>query len=161
MYMQPMIWFIGVVEDIFDPNKVGRVRVRCLGYHTEDKNALKKFVSRCNVIVHLAGVNRHEDPQVIYDTNIKLSNRLIEACNDSKSSPHIIYSSSTQEKNNTIYGKSKLDSRKLFEKWSKDKKSFFTSLTIPNVFGPFGKPYYNSFISTFCHQLTQQLLKLL
>jgi len=39
--MQPMIWFIGVVEDIFDPNKVGRVRVRCLGYHTEDKNALK------------------------------------------------------------------------------------------------------------------------
>ena len=29
--------FIGVVEDIFDPLEIGRVRVRCLGYHEEDK----------------------------------------------------------------------------------------------------------------------------
>ena len=32
-------WFIGVVEDRADPKKAGRVRVRCLGYHsakTED-----------------------------------------------------------------------------------------------------------------------------
>ena len=41
MYMQPMIWFVGVVEDIFDPDKLGRVRVRCVGYHTEDNNDLK------------------------------------------------------------------------------------------------------------------------
>ena len=31
------IWFVGVVEDRADPQKLGRVRVRCLGYHTEDK----------------------------------------------------------------------------------------------------------------------------
>ena len=29
-------WFIGVVEDRADPEKVGRVRVRCLGYHSSD-----------------------------------------------------------------------------------------------------------------------------
>ena len=29
-------WFIGVVEDRADPKKAGRVRVRCLGYHTAD-----------------------------------------------------------------------------------------------------------------------------
>jgi hypothetical protein len=34
------IWFIGVVEDRDDPTKTGRVRVRCLGYHTDDKTAL-------------------------------------------------------------------------------------------------------------------------
>ena len=34
------IWFVGVVEDRNDPQKLGRVRVRCLGYHTEDKNVL-------------------------------------------------------------------------------------------------------------------------
>ena len=34
------IWFAGVVEDRTDPLKLGRVRVRCLGFHTEDKEAL-------------------------------------------------------------------------------------------------------------------------
>ena len=29
-------WFVGVVEDRADPKKLGRLRVRCLGYHTED-----------------------------------------------------------------------------------------------------------------------------
>ena len=33
-------WFVGVVEDRNDPQKVGRVRVRCLGYHTPDKGKL-------------------------------------------------------------------------------------------------------------------------
>ena len=31
------VWGIGVVEDRFDPQKLGRVRVRWLGYHSEDK----------------------------------------------------------------------------------------------------------------------------
>ncbi len=30
------IWFVGVVEDMADPKKLGRLRVRCLGYHNED-----------------------------------------------------------------------------------------------------------------------------
>ena len=30
------VWFIGVVEDRNDPSKLGRVKVRCLGFHTED-----------------------------------------------------------------------------------------------------------------------------
>ena len=32
------IWFVGVVEDRNDPSKLGRVKVRCLGFHTEDLN---------------------------------------------------------------------------------------------------------------------------
>jgi hypothetical protein len=30
-------WFTGVVEDINDPSELGRVRVRCFGYHTAEK----------------------------------------------------------------------------------------------------------------------------
>tara|TARA_Y100000004_G_scaffold87285_2_gene97854 strand:+ start:963 stop:2366 length:1404 start_codon:yes stop_codon:yes gene_type:complete len=33
-------WFTGVVEDINDPTEMGRVKVRCYGYHTEDKSAV-------------------------------------------------------------------------------------------------------------------------
>ena len=35
------LWFIGVVEDRMDPKRLGRLRVRCLGHHTEDKNKIK------------------------------------------------------------------------------------------------------------------------
>ena len=34
------VWFHGVVEDRDDPLKLGRCRVRCLGYHTADKSVL-------------------------------------------------------------------------------------------------------------------------
>ncbi len=34
------VWFVGVVEDRDDPERIGRVRVRCLGFHTEDLDKL-------------------------------------------------------------------------------------------------------------------------
>lgn len=37
---EQMIWFTGVVEDVNDPLKVGRVRVRCHGWHTDDRRTL-------------------------------------------------------------------------------------------------------------------------
>ena len=40
MGLDGFIWFTGVVEDRNDPDKLGRVRVRCLGYHTEDKKLI-------------------------------------------------------------------------------------------------------------------------
>ena len=40
MGMDGFVWFIGVVEDRDDPDKIGRVRVRCVGYHTDNKNKI-------------------------------------------------------------------------------------------------------------------------
>ena len=37
---QSFSWWVGVVEDRNDPGRAGRVRVRCLGYHTPAKNAI-------------------------------------------------------------------------------------------------------------------------
>lgn len=115
---------------------------------------LSQFVSECDVIVHLAALNRHNDPQVIYDTNIRLVQQVISACEKTNSTPHILFSSSTQEEKDNLYGKSKKEGRKLFEKWADKNNGQFSGLVIPNVYGPFGNPYYNSVIATFCHQLT-------
>ncbi|MBE0664163.1 MAG: NAD-dependent epimerase/dehydratase family protein [Bacteroidales bacterium] len=120
----------------------------------QDEAKLKEFVSQCDAVVHLAAMNRHNDPQVIYETNIRLVKQLITACTETNSTPHILFSSSTQEERDNLYGKSKKEGRKLFEKWALTHDAQFTGLIIPNVFGPFGHPYYNSFIATFCHQLT-------
>lgn len=119
----------------------------------KDAEQLASFVSKCDVIVHIAAMNRHENPQVIYDTNVQLIQQLIDACNTADVQPKIIFSSSTQEERDNLYGKSKRDGRELLESWAKDKNAAVTSFVIPNVFGPFGRPYYNSFIATFCHQI--------
>ena len=120
----------------------------------QDKKKLNNFVIQCDAIVHLAALNRHNDSQVIYDTNILLVKKLITACEATQSSPHILFSSSTQEERDNLYGKSKKQGRELFEKWADKNDAQFTGLVIPNIYGPFGKPYYNSVVATFCHQLT-------
>jgi len=115
---------------------------------------LETFVKQCDAIVHLAAMNRHNDPQVIYDTNLRLVNQLIAACEKTGSTPHILFSSSTQEERDNPYGKSKREGRELLEQWADKNDGQFTGLIIPNVYGPFGHPYYNSVVATFCHQLT-------
>jgi len=115
---------------------------------------LQHWVQQCDAIVHLAAMNRHGDPQVIYDTNIHLVKTLIDALEKTGSKPHVLFSSSTQEERDNLYGKSKKEGRALLEEWAMQNGARFTGLIIPNVFGPFGNPYYNSVVATFCHQLT-------
>ncbi|HEY5535110.1 MAG TPA: NAD-dependent epimerase/dehydratase family protein [Ignavibacteria bacterium] len=140
--------FIGIKEDI--------TRIPFVDDYFSNISKLDEFIGKCDVIVHLAAMNRHGDPKIIYATNIRLVKDLIEACERTNSKPHIIFSSSTQESLNNLYGKSKKDGKKLFEKWAEENSALFTGLIIPNVFGPFGNPHYNSVIATFCHQLTHE-----
>ena len=120
----------------------------------QDESKLKSFVSSCDAIVHLAAMNRHNDPEILYQTNINLVKRLIGACETTNSTPHILFSSSTQEERDNLYGRSKKEGRELLEQWALNNNATFSGLVIPNVFGPFGNPYYNSVIATFSHQLT-------
>lgn len=121
----------------------------------DDNDKLDEFVSSCNVIVHLAAMNRHEDSNVIYQTNILTVEKLINSLKRTQSKVHLIFSSSTQEEKDNPYGKSKLLGREKFIDWAEKTKNQFTGLVIPNVFGPFGLPFYNSVVATFCYQLTQ------
>jgi len=115
--------------------------------------ALCSFVSKCDVIVHLAAVNRCESMQALYDTNVGLVRQLICALEKTGATPHVLFSSSTQEDRENLYGQSKRDGRKLLEEWAARHGAAFTGLVVPNVFGPFGRPFYNSFVPTFAHQL--------
>lgn len=137
---------LGLLPDEFD-------RVEFERGFFENTAKLDQFVSSCDIIVHLAAMNRHENPQIIFDTNIALVQKLISALNRTNSKPHVIFSSSTQEEKDNLYGNSKKEGRELLRNWAEENSSYFTPLIIPNVFGPYGKPFYNSFISTFCYQI--------
>ncbi|NEU10271.1 SDR family oxidoreductase [Flavihumibacter sp. R14] len=119
-----------------------------------NSDQLQKFVENCDAVVHLAALNRHEDSQVLYDTNVGLINQLIAACEAAEVKPHILFSSSTQEENDSLYGRSKRAGRLALESWAESTQAVVTGLVIPNVFGPFGRPFYNSVVATFCYQLT-------
>ena len=114
---------------------------------------LNDFVAQCDVIVHLAAINRHNDPQVIFETNIELAQKLVQALECTQSKAYVLFSSSTQEERDNEYGRSKKAARELLYNWSQESGGKFTGLIIPNVFGPFGHPNYNSVIATFCHKL--------
>jgi len=120
----------------------------------EDESQLDNFVSNCDVVVHLAAINRHESQEVIYETNVALAQKLVDALVRTNSKAHILISSSTQEERDNLYGKSKREGREIIVNWANESGGKVTGLIIPNVFGAFGKPFYNSFIATFCHQLT-------
>ena len=121
----------------------------------ESEADLDAFVGQCDAIVHLAAVNRHGDPQVIYDTNIGLVKKLIQALERTGSRAQVLFSSSTQEERDNLYGQSKREGRELLAAWAKKAGARFSGMVIPNVFGPFGHPFYNSVVATFCHQLAR------
>ena len=121
-----------------------------------DPDRLEQFVRQCDTIVHLAAMNRGPDDE-IYATNVGLVQELIEALERAGRVPHIVFSSSTQEERDNAYGRSKREGARLLAAWAKQHNARYTTLIIPNVFGPFGRPFYNSVVATFCHQLTHGL----
>ena len=133
--------FIGThLYNFFGLNKE-IIRVPFYDNYFDDPSRLEAFVGQCDAIVHLAALNRHNDPQTIYDTNIELVRKLISAMESTGNRPHVLFSSSTQEERDNVFGKSKREGRKLLADWSKRSGGAFTGMVIPNVFGPFGNPF--------------------
>ncbi len=119
----------------------------------EDASSLSEWVKKCDVIVQLAAINRHDSLQELHDINISLVKKLLDALEEAKHKPNVIFSSSTQEASENLYGKSKRAARMLLKEWGTKNNANVTGMVIPNVFGPFGKPFYNSVVATFCYQL--------
>lgn len=134
------------------PEEFERIPFEDAFFQSED--TLREFVKKCDVVVHLAAMNRHPDPKVLHDTNIRLVQQLIDAMEAEKVTPHVLFSSSTQEERDNEYGASKREGRAMLEEWAKRNGASFTGMVVPNVYGPFGRPNYNSFIATFCYKLT-------
>ena len=119
----------------------------------DDEKRLEEYVSNCDVIVHLAAMNRGDEDE-IYNTNIELVNKFVSALNATGKKPHILFSSSTQIDMDNPYGRSKKEGARILEEWGKGKNAPISILVIPNVFGDSGRPFYNSFVATFCYQIT-------
>ena len=126
--------------------------IPCPDEFFENEAELRHFVKQSDVIVHLAALNRGEDKEIL-ETNIRLVNQLVGALENNRSKKHVIFASSTQEDRDNAYGRSKRKGQEILEAWASRSGGTLTTLVIPNVFGAFCKPFYNSVIATFCHQI--------
>ena len=111
---------------------------------------LRNFVACCDVVVHFAAISRHADAQHMYDTNMGLVRKLITAMEAEEVTPHVLFASTTHAAKDTLYHASKRDGRKLLDDWAERSGGEHTCLLMPNTFGPYGKPNYNSVVATFC-----------
>jgi UDP-2-acetamido-2,6-beta-L-arabino-hexul-4-ose reductase len=131
------------------------VAVRHAGRMTFANEArLVDFVTGCDTIVHLAGMNRGEEAEIEH-VNVSLTERLIAACEKAAVQPHVVFANSTHFDRDSAYGRAKRRSAELLAAWSTRSGARFTDLVLPGVFGEHGRPFYNSVVSTFCHQLAQ------
>lgn len=88
-----------------DTNKFKLIKFK-RNWFNENMN-LDSFVLKCDIIVHLAGLNRHSDENQIYNTNVELAERLVESFKRINFKGQVIFSSSIQEERNNTFGNSK------------------------------------------------------
>jgi len=115
-------------------------------------SSLDGFVADLDGILHFAGMNRGEDSEVIA-TNIDLAERLVVSLRNTGSRPSIAYANSTHVDRGSAYGNGKRRAGEILEEWGREKGARVGNFVLPHIFGEFGKPFYNSVVSTFCFQL--------
>lgn len=123
----------------------------------DNLDELNNILSKCSKIIHLAGVNRHENEEFIYNENRRIISALKDAIKNLNRYPKFINISSIHEGSNSAFGRSKSDNRRDLENLYSETPDLLINLKVPNVFGPFCKPNYNSFIATFSYNLINNI----
>src|SRR6185369_11884489 len=122
---------------------------------------LSALVSTVDFVFHLAGVNRPQDPQEFVSGNVDLTNALAHAVSmlagtTGKKVP-IAFSSSTQAALDNPYGQSKRGAEEALLAAARNHQIPVCIFRLPNVFGKWCKPNYNSVVATFCHNIARGL----
>ena len=118
---------------------------------------LSSLVLDADLVFHLAGVNRPQDPAEFKQGNADLTASLCKALQDAGKDIPVIYSSSIQAAAENPYGDSKRAAEdELLNHAEKNGSSVFI-YRLPNVFGKWARPNYNSAVATFCHNISQGL----
>lgn len=118
---------------------------------------LSVLIRDVDFVVHLAGVNRPKTDDEFKQGNTDLTMALCVAIKASGRPIPVIYSSSIQAELDNPYGASKLAAEQSLLELSKSTGSEVFIFRLPNVFGKWCKPNYNSAVATFCHNIAHNL----
>lgn len=116
----------------------------------ESAARLAELVSAADGIVHLAGANRPPTPSGFADDNTALTETLAQAVRKAQKPPvPLLFASSTQAAQENPYGHSKRSAEAALEAIAD--VAHVMIYRLPNLFGKWARPHYNSAVATFCH----------
>lgn len=125
--------------------------------HSQSLEQLAHDLAQADFVFHLAGVNRPQDVDEFDRGNRGLTEYLIaELIKNGRAVP-IVYSSSTQAEHDNPYGRSKLAAERALEDYGANMKVSVFPLRLPNLFGKWARPNYNSVVATYCHNVAHDL----
>jgi len=118
---------------------------------------LYSAIDSSEIIFHLAGTNRSTKDSDFEEDNINLTENIVKILESSIDPKKLIFSSSTQAEQKTIYGRSKFKAEKVLNQLGCKKNITLIMLRLTNVFGKWSKPNYNSVVATFCYNVMNDL----
>jgi UDP-2-acetamido-2,6-beta-L-arabino-hexul-4-ose reductase len=114
-------------------------------------------LEHADAVVHLAGVNRPPDPADFQRGNADFTAKICGLLRRTGRQPRVLFASSTQVDRDNDYGKSKLAAEEHLLKLGSETGAPICVYRLPNVFGKWCRPNYNSAVATFCYNVTHGL----
>ncbi len=118
---------------------------------------LGEFCSKCDFVFHLAGVNRPKEQSEFMEGNFGFTSVLLETLKKKNNTCPVMISSSIQAALENPYGISKKAGEDLLFQYANQTGAKVLVYRLPNVFGKWCKPNYNSAVATFCNNIANGL----
>ena len=119
------------------------------------KEDLENGLLKADYIFHLAGINRPKDEKEFFEGNSGLTGEIVEFLKANSKKTPIVITSSIQADLDNAYGQSKKLSEEALLKYKIETGAKITIFRLPNVFGKWCRPNYNSAVATFCHNIAR------
>ena len=118
-----------------------------------EKEEILSHLSQVDIVFHLAGANRPANASGFETDNVGSTRFIIESLIKLKRPVPVVLTSSIQAETNNEYGRSKYSAEKIVQGYSATTGAAHYIFRLPNVFGKWCKPNYNSFVATFCNNI--------
>lgn len=109
------------------------------------------------LVYHLSGVNRPQDPADFATGNVGFTERLCRALERAAPQAAVVFTSSTQALLENDYGRSKKAAEDVLIAHGAETGAVVKIFRLTNVFGKWSRPNYNSAVATFCHNISRGL----
>ncbi len=114
------------------------------------ESQLASEAARCDAVIHLAGINRPKDDSEFVSGNIGFTGEILKMLAKNPHKPVFILSSSIQAELDNPYGASKKGAEDEVFSYAETGGLRAYVFRLPNVFGKWCNPNYNSVVATFC-----------